>query len=104
MNFSLSDEQVELRAVVRRFLAERATESETRRLMATDTGYDPAVWDQLAGQLGLVGLAVPEEYGGGGVGWGGVGGVVGGEGRGRLCAPPLSPVGLAVPAPLPGGG
>src|SRR5687767_14445954 len=64
MNFTLSDEQLELRSVVRRFLSERATESATRRLMASDTGYDPAVWAQLAGQLGLVGLAVPEEFGG----------------------------------------
>ena len=26
-------------------------ESETRRVMGSDSGYDPAVWDQLAGQL-----------------------------------------------------
>src|SRR3954462_1112318 len=100
MNFSLSDEQVELRTVVRRFLAERATEPETRRLMATDTGYDPAVWDQLAGQLGLVGLAVPEEYGGAGYGWVELGVVFEEMGRALLCAPYFATVALAIPALL----
>jgi alkylation response protein AidB-like acyl-CoA dehydrogenase len=103
MNFSLSDEQVELRTVVRRFLAERATEPETRRLMATDTGYDPAVWRQLARQLGLVGLAVPEEYGGAGFGWVELGVVFEEMGRVLLCAPFFATVGLAIPALLASG-
>ena len=103
MNFSLSDEQVELRSVVRRFLSERATESETRRLMASDTGYDPAVWAQLAGQLGLVGLAVPEEYGGAGYGWVELGVVFEEMGRVLLCAPYFATVALAIPALLASG-
>ena len=46
--------------MVRRFLAEKSPVNEVRRLMATDAGYDPAVWAQL-GQLGLAGLTIPEE-------------------------------------------
>jgi alkylation response protein AidB-like acyl-CoA dehydrogenase len=103
VNFSLSDEQVELRSVVRRFLAEHASESETRRLMASDTGYDPAVWAQLAGQLGLVGLAVPEEYGGAGFGWVELGVVFEEMGRALLCAPYFATVALAIPALLASG-
>ena len=53
--------------MVRRFLAEKSPVSEVRRLMATEAGYDPAVWAQL-GRLGLAGLTVPEEYGGAGRG------------------------------------
>ena len=53
--------------MVRRFLAEKSPLSEVRRLMATEAGYDPAVWAQL-GQLGLAGLTIPEKYGGAGCG------------------------------------
>ena len=53
--------------MVRRFLAEKSPVSEVRRLMATEAGYDPAVWAQL-GELGLAGLTIPEKYGGAGCG------------------------------------
>jgi alkylation response protein AidB-like acyl-CoA dehydrogenase len=65
--FVFTEEQQDLRAMVRRFLAEKSPVSEVRRLMATETGYDPAVWAQL-GQLGLAGLTIPEKYGGAGCG------------------------------------
>ncbi len=68
MNFGFSAEQEELRAVVRRFLEEKSPESEVRRLMATAEGYDPAVWSQMANELALQGLAIPEEFGGQGFG------------------------------------
>ena len=66
MNFAFSDEQDELRAAVRRFLAEKSPETEVRRLMDTTEGYDPAVWSQMADQLGLQSLTIPEEFGGSG--------------------------------------
>ena len=100
MSFTLTDEQEDLRAVVRDFLAARATESETRRLMASESGYDPDVWAQLAGQLGLVGLAVPEEFDGAGCGWVEVGLVCEEMGRALLCAPYFATAALAVPALL----
>jgi alkylation response protein AidB-like acyl-CoA dehydrogenase len=62
------DEQEELRRTLRRFLADRSPSTEVRRLMETEEGFDPAVWSQMAGQLGLQGLAIPEEYGGSGCG------------------------------------
>ena len=37
--------------------------------METDAGYDPAVWSQMAQQLGLQALIIPEEYGGTGFGY-----------------------------------
>src|SRR5215469_4938023 len=65
--YVFTDEQQDLRDMVRRFLAEKSPVSEVRRLMATEAGYDPAVWAQL-GQLGLAGLTIPEKYGGAGRG------------------------------------
>ena len=67
MNFGFSEEQDELRKMVRRFLEEKSPESEVRRLMATSEGYDPAVWAQMANELALQGLGIPEEYGGQGL-------------------------------------
>jgi alkylation response protein AidB-like acyl-CoA dehydrogenase len=66
--FVFTREQQELRRTVRRFLADKSPPEQVRRLMDTEDGYDPATWSQLSGQLGLVGLTVPEEYGGSGCG------------------------------------
>ena len=66
MNFAFSEEQEELRKTVRAFLEAKRPETEVRELMETDEGYDPAVWAQMAEQLGLQGLHIPEEYGGSG--------------------------------------
>jgi alkylation response protein AidB-like acyl-CoA dehydrogenase len=66
---SFTDEQDQLRSAVRGYFTDKSPESEVRRLMATDTGYDPAVWQQMARELGLQGLALPEQYGGQGAGW-----------------------------------
>ena len=64
MIFAFSDEQDELRSVVRAFLERRSPESEVRRLMETTDGYDTATWKHMATQIGLQGLAIPEEFGG----------------------------------------
>jgi alkylation response protein AidB-like acyl-CoA dehydrogenase len=62
-------EHDELRAVVRRFCAERVPESEVRRLAESGTGADPVTWRLMAEQLGLQGLLVPESHGGAGFGY-----------------------------------
>src|SRR6516164_7762 len=66
MNLGVSAEQRELRESVRGFLAERAPLTRVRELMETTDGTDPDVWRQASAQLGLPGIAVPEEYGGAG--------------------------------------
>jgi alkylation response protein AidB-like acyl-CoA dehydrogenase len=66
MTLGVTAEQDELRDSVRRFLADRAPISRVRELMETEDGIDRAVWEQAGAQLGLLGLAVPEEYGGAG--------------------------------------
>src|SRR3954453_16724645 len=64
MNFAFSEEQEELRRTVRQFLEAKSPETEVRRLMETTEGYDASVWKQMGQELGLQGLAIPEEYGG----------------------------------------
>ena len=66
MNLGISTEQRELRESVRRFLTERAPLTKVRELMETADGTDPDVWRQASAQLGLPGIAIPEEYGGAG--------------------------------------
>jgi alkylation response protein AidB-like acyl-CoA dehydrogenase len=103
MNFAFSDEQEELRAAVRRFLAEKSPESEVRRLMDTEDGYDPAVWSQMADQLGLQSLTIPEEFGGSGFTYVELLVVLEEMGAALLCAPFFSSVALGANALLTSG-
>ena len=103
MNFAFSDEQEELRASVRRVLSEKSPESEVRRLMDTTEGYDPAVWGQMADQLGLQSLTIPEEFGGSGFTYVELLVVLEEMGAALLCAPFFSSVALAANALLTSG-
>jgi alkylation response protein AidB-like acyl-CoA dehydrogenase len=103
VNFAFSEEQEELRKSVRRFLEDKSSSPEVRRLMETDDGYDPAVWSQMGQQLGLQGLAIPEEYGGSGYSYVELIVVLEEMGRSLLCAPYFSTVALAANALLASG-
>ena len=81
--------------MVRRFLDDKSPEAEVRRLMDTTDGYDPVVWKQMAGQLGLHGLIIPEEFGGSGYSYLELIVVLEEMGRSLLCAPFFSTVVLA---------
>jgi alkylation response protein AidB-like acyl-CoA dehydrogenase len=87
---TLGPDHAELRSAVRRFLAARSDEPTVRRLMETDSGYDPDTWRLMATQLGLQGLAIPERYGGSGAGLAELAVVMEEMGRALLCAPFLS--------------
>jgi len=100
MDLTFSEEQDELRKVVRSFLARHSAEADVRRLAADPRGYDRAVWRRMATELGLQGLAVPEEYGGSGFGYADLGIVFEETGRALLCAPYLATVALAAEALL----
>ena len=68
MNLVLTEEQEELRASVRRLLADRSPMSRVRQVIQTPEGYDPTLWDRMAADLGLQGTAVPDTCGGAGFG------------------------------------
>jgi len=93
----------ELRASVARFLADRSPMTAVRGLMETGEGYDPAVWAQLAGELGLTGLAIPEEYGGAGFSFAELAAALEETGAALLCAPLLASAALAAGAILAAG-
>src|ERR1700722_20494501 len=65
MAFGTSEEQEELRASVHRFVTDRAPLSRVRELMNAGE-IDRDFWSQAGAQLGLQGIAIPEEYGGSG--------------------------------------
>jgi alkylation response protein AidB-like acyl-CoA dehydrogenase len=95
VNFAFSEEQEELRRITRQFLEAKSPESEVRRLMDTTEGYDAAVWSQMAEELGLQSLIIPEEYGGQGFTCVELTVVLEEMGRALLCAPFFSSVLLA---------
>jgi alkylation response protein AidB-like acyl-CoA dehydrogenase len=64
--FRFSDEQGQLRAAVRKFCADYFDEQTVRRLMESEPRFDPSVWARLGRELGVLGLAVPEDDGGAG--------------------------------------
>ncbi|MEV5559283.1 acyl-CoA dehydrogenase family protein [Nonomuraea wenchangensis] len=66
MDFALDKEQETLQEVVRDFLSAKSGEEAVRAYMEDPAGYDPALWRQMAGELSLQSLAIPEEYGGDG--------------------------------------
>jgi alkylation response protein AidB-like acyl-CoA dehydrogenase len=98
MNFAFTDEQEELRRMMRRFLEDKSPSAEVRRLMETPEGYDESLWKQMAQELGLQGIAIAEEYGGQGFGPVELGIVMEEMGRAVLCAPFFSSVCLAANA------
>ncbi len=103
MEFSFSEEQDELRRAARRFLDAASSEERVREAMATERGYDPGVWQQLAAELGWTALTIPEEYGGLGMSYLDLHPLMEEMGRRLLCAPFLSTVCLGANALLLGG-
>ncbi len=87
MNFAFSDEQEEFRSTLRRFLDEKAPPSELRRTFAAPAGHDTALWKQMAAELGLQGVHLPESVGGQGFGFLELGIVLEEMGRALLPSP-----------------
>lgn len=90
-----SADQEELRATVRRFLADTSPSEQVRRWMESEAGYDPVVWRRMAAELGLHGVALPERYGGSGGGPVELGIVLEESGRMLLPSPFFATVALA---------
>ena len=66
MNFTLNDEQQLLRDGLTRFLATHYDLNESRSAAKTGRGWQPDIWRAFADELGILGAALPREYGGGG--------------------------------------
>lgn len=68
MNFGFTEEQEMLRVEVRKFLDVNASIEEVRRIMESPAGFERKLWNEMA-QLGWLGLLIPENLGGAGLGW-----------------------------------
>lgn len=93
-----ASEADDLRVAVREFLQANSSSSRVRELMATQKGYDEVVWHKMAEQLGLHGIAVPEQYGGAGARLRELAVVFEEMGAALLCSPFFSTVAMAIPA------
>jgi len=67
MNFEFSDDQKQLRDQARRYLAEHSPPKAVRAVLEGNAPYDKALWSGLA-EMGFLGVAIPEEFGGAGAG------------------------------------
>ncbi|MBV8700503.1 MAG: acyl-CoA/acyl-ACP dehydrogenase [Bradyrhizobium sp.] len=67
MNFDFSEDQKQLRDQARKFLSEKCPPKAVRTVLDGKADYDRELWKGLA-EMGFLGVAIPEEYGGAGAG------------------------------------
>src|SRR5215218_7165793 len=67
MNFDFSDDQKQLRDQARKYLAEKCAPKAVREVLDGKADYDKQLWKGLA-EMGFIGVAIPENYGGAGAG------------------------------------
>ena len=63
MDFTLSEEQAMVRKSARDFLTDKCPKSYVRQMAADEKGYSLVLWQEMA-ELGWLGLAIPDLYGG----------------------------------------
>jgi alkylation response protein AidB-like acyl-CoA dehydrogenase len=100
MNFAFTEEQRLIRETARGFLAEQVGSARLRAAMASAEGWDRALWQSISAELGWPGIAVPEPFGGLGLGWVELAILMEESGRVLLPAPFFAGIGLALPAIL----
>ena len=65
--YAFTDEQLQLRETLRRFLSDTVSTRRIRELMDDPIGFDRDDYNQLVAELGLGGVHIPEAYGGAGL-------------------------------------
>ena len=63
-----SEDQILIRDAAESFLGDVSSSAAVRAAMARPEGHDPAVWGRIRSELGWCGLAIPEAFGGLGLG------------------------------------
>ncbi|WP_030156795.1 acyl-CoA dehydrogenase family protein [Streptomyces sp. NRRL S-244] len=97
MDAAFTAEQDEMRRTLREILGKRCGPDEVKAAVRTAAGHDRELWQQLARQLGLPGIAVAEEYGGVGCTPADLALACEETGRALLPSPLLATAALAVP-------
>jgi alkylation response protein AidB-like acyl-CoA dehydrogenase len=103
VRFAFDEDQEQLRAAARGFLAAHSSPARVRAAMATDAGWDAAVWRRIGAELGWPAVIVPEAYGGIGLGFVELVALMEEMGATLLCAPFFSSVCLGASALLAAG-
>lgn len=96
MDFVFTEEQQMIRDTAESFLAEVSTSEAVRKAMASDTGFDEALWQQICAEMYWQAIHIPEEFGGMGLGYVELVAMMEQMGRYLLCAPFYSTVCLGV--------
>jgi alkylation response protein AidB-like acyl-CoA dehydrogenase len=94
MNLALSDDQRMIRDAAASFLADASSATAVRAALERPEGFDPQLWAGI-GELGWCGVAVPEAFGGMGLGAPELVLVLEQMGRHLACAPYFPTVALA---------
>src|SRR3990172_5983463 len=68
MDFSIREEQQEVRDLARRILEDLVTNDRLKQVEASDEGIDRRAWEALA-DANLLGVAIPEDHGGSALGF-----------------------------------
>ena len=97
MEFAFTAEQDLIRETARAFCDDRGSSQRVRGVIETHAGYDTAVWEQITSELGWAGIAIPERFGGAGLGMVELGILLHEQGRRLLPSPFFSTVCLAAP-------
>jgi alkylation response protein AidB-like acyl-CoA dehydrogenase len=100
MEFRFTDEQQMIRETAEAFLREQSDAAAVRRAMATEQGFEDALWEELAGGMGWSAMHIPEAFGGLGLGAVELVALMEEMGKRLLCAPFFSSVCMAATAIL----
>ncbi len=101
--FTLNEEQQMLKDAAKSFIQEQAPVTRFRKMRdANKDGFDEALWKEMV-EMGWTGILVPEEYGGSGLGYLGIGVVLEEAGRTLAASPLLSTALIGASALMLGG-
>ena len=68
MNFEFSADQMQLKDIARKFLEKEEAVKRARNVLEGEDSYDENLWSQII-EMGFTATAIPEEYGGLGLGY-----------------------------------
>jgi alkylation response protein AidB-like acyl-CoA dehydrogenase len=104
VRLAFTEEQEELRATARAFLAEHSSSERVRAAMESEAGYDADTWKRIGAELGWTAVTLPEACGGLGLGAVELAALLEAMGEALLCAPFFATVCLGAQALLEAGG
>ena len=98
MNITLSDEQLAIAESARAFLDEHGSSARLRAAIESASGWDAEQWRAMAQEMGWLGVAAPERFGGSDLGLVELAILHEEAGRTLTAAPMFPTLGLALPA------